>query len=90
MMKKVPEFNSEHEEDEFWQNNDSTEYVEWESASPVIFSKLKPSTKSVSIRLPVTLIENIKFLANKKDVPYQSFLKTVLEEAVTKEIDKGQ
>jgi len=86
-MKTVPEFKNEEEESEFWQKNDSTEYVDWDNAEPAIFSKLKPSTKSVSIRLPVSLINKLKLIANKRDVPYQSFLKSSLQDIVHKELN---
>jgi predicted DNA binding CopG/RHH family protein len=84
-MKKLPKFKSEDEEREFWASHDSTEYVDWEKASPVVMSKLKPSLKTISLRLPETMLEELKLLANKRDVPYQSLLKIFLAERISKE-----
>lgn len=78
MKKKIPKFNSEAEERLFWQNNDSSEYIDWSDAEEAVFSRLKPSTKTISIRLPESMIEELKLLANKRDVPYQSLLKIFL------------
>jgi len=64
---------NEEEEREFWSNNDSTEYINWESAEKIVLYNLKPSTKKISFRLPEIMIEDLKFLANKRDIPYQSF-----------------
>lgn len=84
-MKKLPKFRSEDEEREFWANHDSTEYVDWEKASPMVMSKLKPSLKTISLRLPETMLEELKLLANKHDAPYQSLLKIFLAERISKE-----
>ena len=81
-MKRIPKFKSEKEEQEFWQNNDSTDYIDWKKAKTTHFSNLKPSTKTISIRLPENLLEEIKRLAAKRDVPYQSLLKIFLSESV--------
>ena len=78
MKKKIPKFSSEAEERKFWQQNDSSEYLDWSEAEEVLFSKLKPSTRKISIRLPESMIEELKLLANKRDVPYQSLLKIFL------------
>lgn len=85
--KPIPEFLSEDEEREFWATHDSTEYIDWNKAerNPT-FSSLKPSTRTVSIRLPESLIAALKTLANKKDVPYQSLIKIFLAEKVKEEI----
>lgn len=78
--KKIPEFASEQEEREFWETRDSTEYVDWTQAKRVAFPNLKPTTQSISLRLPVSLLEAIKTAANSKDVPYQSLIKIWLHE----------
>lgn len=84
--KKIPHFKNEEEESEFWNQNDSSEYIDWSKGKSAIFPNLKPSTQSVSIRLPVGMIESLKVLANKKDVPYQSLMKVFLSERVSKEL----
>ena len=86
MKKIIPKFNSEAEERLFWQNNDSSEYIDWSDAEEAIFSRLKPSTKTISIRLPESMIEELKLLANKRDVPYQSLLKIFLSERIDSEL----
>ena len=79
-MKTIPKFRSEAEERKFWEDNDSTEYLDWSKAIRTNFPNLKPSTKSISLRLPSGLLERIKVAANKRDVPYQSLIKTWLAE----------
>jgi predicted DNA binding CopG/RHH family protein len=86
MKKKLPTFNSEDEERAFWEKNDSSDYLDWSDAEDVIFSNLKPSTRKISIRLPESMIEDLKLLANKKDVPYQSLLKIFLSERINSEL----
>ena len=81
-LKPVPEFKSEAEEREFWKTHDSTDYLDWSKAMRVRFPNLKLSTQSISIRLPVSLLEQIKIEANKRDVPYQSLIKVWLAEKV--------
>jgi predicted DNA binding CopG/RHH family protein len=78
--KVIPRFRSEAEERRFWETHDSTELIDWSKAERVRFPSLKPSTTSISLRLPVTLLEKIKVAANKRDVPYQSLIKTWLAE----------
>ncbi len=85
-LKKIPKFKSEAEEAEFWARHDSTEYVDYSKAKRFVFPKLRPSTKTISIRLPESLIEHLKLLANKRDVPYQSLLKMFLSEKVEEEL----
>ncbi|MDO8487181.1 MAG: BrnA antitoxin family protein [Candidatus Curtissbacteria bacterium] len=87
-LKTVPKFKNEDEEREFWANADSTEYFDWSKAQEVIFPNLKPSTESISLRLPEYLLARIKELANKKDVPYQSLMKIFLAERVGQELKK--
>ena len=85
-MKRIPRFSSEAEEQKFWDSADSTEYIDWKKAERVIFPKLKPSLKTISIRLPESMIEELKLLANKRDVPYQSLLKIFLSERIEEEL----
>jgi predicted DNA binding CopG/RHH family protein len=80
MTKKIPKFKNEIEEGEFWSTQDVTEYFDTTELEAVSFSKLKPSTKTISIRLPEMMLDSIKILANKRDVPYQSLIKTYLQE----------
>ncbi len=84
-QKPVPEFRSEDEEREFWAKHDSTEMIDWQSAQRRKFPNLKPTLRTISLRLPVAMIEDLKVLANKKDVPYQSLLKVFLAERLEKE-----
>lgn len=86
MKKKIPTFKSESEERLFWQKHDSSEYVDWSDAENVVMPKLKPSTRSISIRLPESMIEELKVLANKRDVPYQSLLKIFISERIDAEL----
>ena len=79
-LKVLPKFASEDEESEFWETNDSTDYIDWSKAQKVTFPNLKPSTKSISLRLPISLLESIKVAANKRDMPYQSLIKAWLYE----------
>ena len=78
--KPVPSFASEAEERAFWESHDSADYVDWSRAERVRFPNLKPSSKAISLRLPVDLLERIKTAANKRDVPYQSLIKIWLSE----------
>lgn len=89
MRKKIPKFVDENEEREFWANQDSTEYVAWEKAKRLRFPDLRPSVKTISIRLPESMLEDLKMLAHKKDVPYQSLLKIYLAERIKQEMDSG-
>ena len=85
VLKRIPEFRSEAEEREFWETHDSTEYMDWSQAQVVTFPNLKPSTETISLRLPAPLLADLKALANKRDVPYQSLLKVFLAERVAAE-----
>jgi predicted DNA binding CopG/RHH family protein len=79
-LKPLPKFRNEAEERRFWETHDSSNYVDWSTAERVRLPNLKPSTTAISLRLPVTLLERIKIAANKRDVPYQSLIKTWLAE----------
>lgn len=85
-LKNIPEFKNEAEEDKFWSTHDSTEYVDWSKAEKAVFPNLKPSTESISLRLPSTLLARIKQLASRNDVPYQSLMKIFLSEKVDQEL----
>ncbi|MCH8885163.1 MAG: BrnA antitoxin family protein [SAR324 cluster bacterium] len=85
MSKKIPKFKSEDEEREFWAAHDSTEYVDWKKTKRVFLASLKPSLKTISLRLPESMIEELKLLAHKRDVPYQSLLKIFLSEKIREE-----
>jgi len=80
--KKIPKFKSEAEERKFWETNNSDDYIDWGKAERVAMPNLKPSTKTISLRLPEGLLESIKIEANKRDVPYQSLIKAWLAEDV--------
>jgi predicted DNA binding CopG/RHH family protein len=83
---QIPKFKNEDEEREFWATHDSTEFINWNQAERVTFSNLKPSVKKISLRLPESMLEELKLLANKRDVPYQSLLKIFLAERIEKEL----
>lgn len=86
MKKKIPKFENEDQERDFWAGHDSTEYVGWDKAKRMKFPNLKPSTRTISIRLPESMLEDLKMLANKRDVPYQSLLKIFLAERIREEL----
>jgi predicted DNA binding CopG/RHH family protein len=87
--KQIPAFRNAAEEREFWATHDSTDYVDWSQARRVAFPNLKPSTETISLRLPDTLLTDLKVLANRMDVPYQSLLKVYLAERVHAELRRG-
>jgi len=84
-VKPIPEFRSEAEERAFWERHDTADYVDWSQAHLGVFPNLKPSTETISLRLPASLLAELKMLANKRDVPYQSLLKVFLAERVARE-----
>ena len=88
MTKPIPEFKNEDEEREFWATHDSADYIDWDKAERVVFPKLKPSTKTISLRLSESMLNEIRLLANKQDVPYQSLIKVFLRERIDKELYK--
>ncbi|MBE9549449.1 MAG: BrnA antitoxin family protein [Proteobacteria bacterium] len=79
---KIPKFKSEAEERIFWEQHDSSDFVDWKKAQTVAMPKLKLSTKTISIRLPEGLLNSIKIEANKRDMPYQSLIKVWLANEV--------
>jgi len=88
-LKIIPKFKNEDQEREFWATHDLTDYFDISKVEPVIFPNLKLSTRPISIRLPEYLLAQVKSLANKKDVPYQSLIKIFLAERVEKEFQTG-
>jgi len=89
MAKQIPAFDSESEEQAFWAEADSADYVDWAEARRVALPRLKPSTRTISLRLPEHLLDSLKVLAHKRDVPYQSLLKLFLSERVEAELRAG-
>lgn len=85
MRKNPPEFKNENDERKFWAEADSTKFVDWGAAKRRKLVHLKPTLKTISLRLPVSMIEDLKVLANRRDVPYQSLLKVFLAERLAQE-----
>jgi predicted DNA binding CopG/RHH family protein len=85
-MNELPMFRDEDEERQFWSEHDSTDFVDWTKARQAVFPNLKPSTRTISLRLPELMLTELKLLANKKDVPYQSLLKLFLSERIESEL----
>ncbi len=90
VIKSIPKFKNEDEERDFWATNDLTDYIHQFEPIELDLSKLKPSTESISLRLPQYLLFRIKELANSKDVPYQSLIKMFLAERVDKELNSAK
>ena len=86
MRKPIPEFQNEDEEREFWAQHDSAEYLDWKRAERVVLPKLKPATKTISLRLSESMLNELKLLANKMDVPYQSLIKIYLRERIDQDL----
>jgi len=84
--KKMPNLRSEDKERDFWVKEDSTDYIDWEKAKKVVLPNLKPSLKTISLRLPELMLAELKLLANKRDIPYQSLLKIFLAERIEQEL----
>jgi predicted DNA binding CopG/RHH family protein len=83
VLKKIPEFKNEEEEKKFWEEHDSSEYIDWSKAEAVRFPNLKKSTKSISLRLPEDMLERLKSRANAMDIPYQSYIKMLLQKELS-------
>lgn len=88
-LKKIPEFKSFEAERAFWASRGSTAYIDWKKAMAVVLPNLNPSLKTISLRLPGTMLNELKLLANKKDVPYQPLLKIFLSEKIREEMKRG-
>ena len=86
-MKKIPKFKTDAEERDFWANADSSAYIDWSKAKRVLLPNIKPSLRTISLRLPELMLEELKLIANKKDVPYQSLIKIFLSERLSKELN---
>lgn len=87
-LKRIPHFSSEAQERAFWEEHDTADYVDWSRATSAVFPNLKPSTETISLRLPLGLLAELKILANKRDIPYQSLLKVFLAERVARERER--
>ncbi|MBI4737610.1 MAG: BrnA antitoxin family protein [candidate division NC10 bacterium] len=85
-FKLIPRFESEADERAFWETHDTADYVDWSRARVAVFPNLKPSTETISLRLPASLLAELKVLANRRDVPYQSLLKVFLAERISHEL----
>ncbi|MBK9051239.1 MAG: BrnA antitoxin family protein [Chloroflexi bacterium] len=86
VLKDIPVFQNEDEERAFWATHDTTEYINWDDAEEVILPKLKPSTRTISLRLPEPMLQELRLIANKRDVPYQSLIKIFLKERIDLEL----
>ena len=86
MKKDVPSFKTEDEERDYWASHDSTEHVDWSSARRMLLPNLRPSLKTISVRLPQSMIDQLKVLANRRDVAYQSLMKVFLAERIEQEM----
>jgi predicted DNA binding CopG/RHH family protein len=86
-LKDIPDFDNEDEERAFWSSHDSTEYIDWDQAETAVLPKLKPSTKTISLRLPELMLDELRLIANKRDVPYQSLIKMFLKERIDQELE---
>ncbi len=82
-MKTIPKFSTEEEEQIFWENHDSTEFLDWKKAKSVKLPNLKKSTKTISLRLPADMLESLKIRANAMDIPYQSLIKMFLQKELS-------
>ena len=87
MKKSLPEFRTEDAEREFWASHDSADYIDWRKGRRATLANLRPSSQTISLRLPKTMLDRLKLLANKRDVPYQSLLKMFVAERLKAEFD---
>lgn len=86
MYKDIPNFTTEEEERAFWATHDSSDFVDWDNAEAFVLPQLKPTTKSISLRLPESMLNQLRMIANKRDVPYQSLIKLFLKERIDQEL----
>ncbi|MDD5675009.1 MAG: BrnA antitoxin family protein [Chitinivibrionales bacterium] len=89
-LKKIPHFNTEDAEREFWAKADTSEYFDFSKAKRVTLPNLKPSTEKISLRLPANLLYRIKTLANRSDIPYQSYMKIILSEKIQESFGRAK
>ena len=87
--KQIPKFESEDQERRYWAQHDSSEFVDWAGAERRRFPNLRPTLRTISLRLPEAMIGHLKILANKRDIPYQSLLKQFLAERLERELARG-
>ena len=87
--KDIPSFKTEEEEREFWAKTDSSQYIDWKKSEKTVLPNLKPSSKTISLRLPEFILDELKMLAKKRDVPYQSLIKMYLKDRVDKELKQS-
>ena len=87
--KQIPKFESEEQERSFWAEHDSADFVDWSSGQRRAVPNLRPTLRTISLRLPESMIGHLKVLANKRDIPYQSLLKQFLAERLQRELSKG-
>ena len=85
-LKEIPKFENEEQEREFWAKENSTEFVDWENAESVVLPNLKPTTTTISLRMSESMLNKIRLVANKRDVPYQSLIKIFLKERLDEEL----
>ena len=85
-LKEIPKFENEEEEREFWKSENSTEFIDWEEAESVVLPNLKPTTTTISLRMSDSMLNKIRLVANKRDVPYQSLIKIFLKERIDEEL----
>lgn len=85
-LKEIPKFKTEDEEREFWATHDTTDYFDWDNAAQAVFPNLKPTTRTISLRLPASMLDRLKVAANKRDVPYQSLIKMFLKDRLDAEM----
>jgi predicted DNA binding CopG/RHH family protein len=90
MSKLIPKFKNEDEEREFWSKHDSSKYLNWKNAERVLFPNLKPSTRSISLRLPEWLLDAVRQMANERNVSYQSLIKIFLQERIERDLKSRQ
>ncbi len=88
-LKKTPIFKTEDDEREFWANEDSTEFVDWENAENIVLPNIKPTTRTISLRIPESMLNEIRLIANKRDVPYQSLIKVFLKDRIDAEFKQS-
>ena len=90
MKKPIPKLKSEDAEREFWVTHDSTDFIDWRKGKRVTLTNLKPSSQTISLRLPKPMLDRLKLLANKRDVPYQSLLKIFVAERLKAEFESSE
>ena len=88
--KTIPHFKNEADETKFWSTHDSTEFVDWSKAEPALFPNLKPTSKLISIRFSVSVLEKLQTLANRRDIPYQTLIKLFVNRELSKELHKSK